>query len=93
VFFLIIVAYDPLDPNGNITIKWDIMSWTPDGYVVSTNSIATCFIFSKQIKILTYIVRELFGSSLKKKKPLYDKPSFKRPVTIILEFCRPCGPS
>ena len=28
-------AYDALDPNGNITIKWDIMSWTPDGYVVS----------------------------------------------------------
>lgn len=28
-------AYDPLDPNGNITIKWDVMSWTPDGYVVS----------------------------------------------------------
>lgn len=29
-------AYDPLDPNGNITIKWDIISWTPDGYVVSS---------------------------------------------------------
>lgn len=29
------VAYDPLDPTGNITIKWDIVSWTPDGYVVS----------------------------------------------------------
>lgn len=28
-------AYDALDPNGNITIKWDIMNWTPDGYVVS----------------------------------------------------------
>lgn len=28
-------AYDALDPNGNITIRWDIMSWTPDGYVVS----------------------------------------------------------
>lgn len=28
-------AYDALDPNGNITIKWDIISWTPDGYVVS----------------------------------------------------------
>lgn len=28
-------AYDALDPNGNITIKWDVMSWTPDGYVVS----------------------------------------------------------
>eukprot|EP00250_Pteridium_aquilinum_P008582 c18052_g1_i1 orf=336-1691(+) len=26
-------AYDPLDPNGNITIKWDIISWTGDGYV------------------------------------------------------------
>uniref|UniRef100_A0A2P2L4Y8 COBRA-like protein n=1 Tax=Rhizophora mucronata TaxID=61149 RepID=A0A2P2L4Y8_RHIMU len=26
-------AYDPLDPNGNITIKWDVISWTPDGYV------------------------------------------------------------
>ncbi|XP_015962623.1 protein COBRA [Arachis duranensis] len=26
-------AYDALDPNGNITIKWDIISWTPDGYV------------------------------------------------------------
>ncbi|KAL0692223.1 hypothetical protein Bca4012_059403 [Brassica carinata] len=22
--------------NGNITIKWDIMSWTPDGYGVSS---------------------------------------------------------
>ncbi|CAN0871193.1 COBRA-like protein 4 [Linum grandiflorum] len=28
-------AYDPLDPNGNITIKWDVMSWTPDGYVAT----------------------------------------------------------
>ncbi|KAI5066747.1 hypothetical protein GOP47_0017275 [Adiantum capillus-veneris] len=26
-------AYDPLDPNGNITVKWDIISWTGDGYV------------------------------------------------------------
>lgn len=28
-------AYDPLDPNGNITIKWDVIQWTADGYVVS----------------------------------------------------------
>ncbi|KEH21748.1 hypothetical protein MtrunA17_Chr7g0219921 [Medicago truncatula] len=28
-------AYDPLDPNGNITIKWDIIQWTPDGYVAT----------------------------------------------------------
>lgn len=27
-------AFDPLDPNGNITIKWDVMSWTSDGYLV-----------------------------------------------------------
>lgn len=27
------VAYDPLDPTGNITIKWDLISWTADGYV------------------------------------------------------------
>ncbi|XP_016488242.1 COBRA-like protein 4 [Nicotiana tabacum] len=26
-------AFDALDPNGNITIKWDVLSWTPDGYV------------------------------------------------------------
>lgn len=32
-FFVSTEAYDALDPNGNITIKWDIMSWTPDGYV------------------------------------------------------------
>lgn len=29
------VAFDPLDPFGNITIKWDVISWTADGYVVS----------------------------------------------------------
>lgn len=28
------VAYDPLDPSGNITIKWDIVNWTADGYEV-----------------------------------------------------------
>ena len=31
-------AYDALDPEGNITMKWDVMSWTPDGYVVSFNN-------------------------------------------------------
>ncbi|KAG9151539.1 hypothetical protein Leryth_019732 [Lithospermum erythrorhizon] len=39
VFLIVIIspteAYDPLDPNGNITIRWDIMSWTPDGYVAA----------------------------------------------------------
>ncbi|XP_039141082.1 COBRA-like protein 1 isoform X2 [Dioscorea cayenensis subsp. rotundata] len=36
-------AYDPLDPNGNITIKWDIMQWTPDGYV----AVVTIYNFQK----------------------------------------------
>ncbi|KAK4735485.1 hypothetical protein R3W88_009746 [Solanum pinnatisectum] len=33
-------AYDALDPKGNITIKWDLISWTPDGYlaVVTMNN-------------------------------------------------------
>ncbi|KAJ4960018.1 hypothetical protein NE237_019928 [Protea cynaroides] len=39
LFFVIIfpcaAAYDPLDPTGNITIKWDIVSWTADGYVAT----------------------------------------------------------
>ncbi|KAM1009836.1 hypothetical protein ACFX13_046090 [Malus domestica] len=41
--FIATEAYDPLDPNGNITIKWDILSWTPDGYVASV----TLFNFQK----------------------------------------------
>ncbi|KAK6153482.1 hypothetical protein DH2020_013121 [Rehmannia glutinosa] len=36
-------AYDALDPNGNITVKWDVMSWTPDGYV----AVVTIFNFQK----------------------------------------------
>ncbi|KAK4479421.1 hypothetical protein RD792_014935 [Penstemon davidsonii] len=32
-FLIFVESYDPLDPFGNITIKWDVISWTPDGYV------------------------------------------------------------
>ncbi|KAL5582097.1 hypothetical protein UlMin_014539 [Ulmus minor] len=42
-FFFSSEAYDALDPNGNITIKWDIMSWTPDGYV----AVVTLYNFQK----------------------------------------------
>ncbi|KAH9307532.1 hypothetical protein KI387_035443, partial [Taxus chinensis] len=28
-------AYDPLDPSGNITITWDLIKWTDDGYYAS----------------------------------------------------------
>ncbi|MBA0757318.1 hypothetical protein Gotri_020424 [Gossypium trilobum] len=30
-----LAAYDLLDPNGSITIIWDIMSWKPDGYLAT----------------------------------------------------------
>ncbi|WOH09795.1 hypothetical protein DCAR_0729254 [Daucus carota subsp. sativus] len=36
-------SYDPLDPFGNITIKWDVVSWTPDGYV----AVVTMFNFQQ----------------------------------------------
>lgn len=36
-------AYDALDPNGNITIKWDLIQWTPDGYV----AVVTMFNFQQ----------------------------------------------
>lgn len=45
-FCLTSEAYDALDPNGNITIKWDVISWTPDGYVVRTPILLHYFITS-----------------------------------------------
>nr|GMC81141.1 COBRA-like protein 1 [Ipomoea batatas] len=26
-------CYDPLDPNGNITVRFDVLQWTADGYL------------------------------------------------------------
>ncbi|XP_059670469.1 protein COBRA-like [Cornus florida] len=40
-------AYDALDPKGNITIKWDVISWTPDGYV----AVVTMFNFQQYRRI------------------------------------------
>ncbi|KAJ8536328.1 hypothetical protein K7X08_034729 [Anisodus acutangulus] len=39
----ILDAYDALDPNGNITVKWDVKSWTPYGYI----SVVTIYNFQK----------------------------------------------
>ncbi|XP_027124842.1 COBRA-like protein 2 [Coffea arabica] len=36
-------GYDAFDPTGNITIKWDIMTWNADGYV----AVVTIFNFYK----------------------------------------------
>ncbi|PKA46502.1 COBRA-like protein 1 [Apostasia shenzhenica] len=33
-FFPITRAFDPMDPNGNITIKWDFQQFRSDGYTV-----------------------------------------------------------
>ncbi|CAN4081631.1 unnamed protein product [Withania somnifera] len=41
--FYYVNAFDALDPNGNITIKWDVISWTPDGYV----AVVTMFNFQQ----------------------------------------------
>ena len=51
-------AYDSLDPNGNITIKWDVMQLTPDGYAVSSGgSTPTSLpLFSSQPVHLHYLV-------------------------------------
>lgn len=35
MFVTVVMAYDIFDPTANITITWDVVSWTPDGYVVS----------------------------------------------------------
>ncbi|XP_057952722.1 COBRA-like protein 4 isoform X2 [Malania oleifera] len=35
--FVYVSAYDPLDPTGNVTIRWDIMSWTTDGYLAAVS--------------------------------------------------------
>jgi len=34
-YSMLVEAFDPLDPTGNVTIRWDIMSWTSDGYMVN----------------------------------------------------------
>ncbi|KAJ6760498.1 COBRA-LIKE PROTEIN [Salix purpurea] len=44
---LLAEAYDALDPNGNITIKWDVLQWTPDGYV----AVVTMYNFQKYRRI------------------------------------------
>lgn len=57
-------AYDALDPNGNITIKWDIISWTPDGYVVSISLLIEslsfehilCHLVHVQLRDLSYFI-------------------------------------
>ncbi|KAL2935445.1 COBRA-like protein 4 [Bienertia sinuspersici] len=48
-FFTSTEAYDALDPNGNITIKWDVINWTPDGYV----AVVTMFNFQQYRHIQT----------------------------------------
>ncbi|CDO96959.1 unnamed protein product [Coffea canephora] len=41
---LIADCYDPLDPNGNITVSFDILQYTSDGYVVGIMIISLLFL-------------------------------------------------
>ncbi|KAL9226500.1 hypothetical protein vseg_002307 [Gypsophila vaccaria] len=45
--FVPIEAYGRASPNGNITIKWDVISWTADGYI----SLVTIYNFQKDRRI------------------------------------------
>lgn len=57
-------TYDPLDPNGNITIRWDVMCWSPNGYIVIViwtltlvdSSIHLFFYFSFSLNFLMYFI-------------------------------------
>ncbi|KAF3643640.1 putative peroxidase 4-like [Capsicum annuum] len=42
--FPVYAAFESLDRNTNITIKWDVISWTPDGYmaVVTMKNFQMC---------------------------------------------------
>ena len=48
-------AYDALDPTGNITIKWDVISWTQDGYVVSITEGSGVHSLLHDKKLITYL--------------------------------------
>ncbi|KAL2460013.1 COBRA-like protein 2 [Abeliophyllum distichum] len=50
-FGVAVDCYDPLDPNGNITVTFDIFKYTLDGYVDST-----VLVKKEKIKILVAIV-------------------------------------
>ncbi|KAF5951744.1 hypothetical protein HYC85_009688 [Camellia sinensis] len=49
-------AFDALDPNGNITIKWDLISWTPDGYVAVCSPTMDCSFFFKLLCFFLLLV-------------------------------------
>lgn len=57
-------AYDALDPLGNITIKWDVISWTPDGYVVSIYELQLSFYVCFRSRIMIELDLIVHFSSL-----------------------------
>ncbi|WJX72196.1 hypothetical protein P8452_56099 [Trifolium repens] len=71
------VAYDPKDPNGNITVKWDVISWTSDGYV----ALVTINNFQKfrQIKNLGWTL----GWSWAKKEIIWDMLGAQNKETVL----------
>lgn len=55
-YFVLTEAFDPLDPTGNVTIRWDIMSWTSDGYMVSHFDKSQ---LSREISLCNYASRNI----------------------------------
>ena len=53
-------CYDPLDPNGNVTITYDIRTWTTHGYVVSLT-----FVLSLQSVFKTRLLGRSFHTLIK----------------------------
>ncbi|WCJ35821.1 Protein COBRA [Euphorbia peplus] len=47
LFLFSFTCSDAYSVNGNITIKWDVLSWTPDGYV----AVVTMYNYQKHRKI------------------------------------------
>ncbi len=54
-------AFDSLDPTGNITIKWDVMQWTGDGYMVC---LLACFLLPILVVEFLFLAQKTIHSLL-----------------------------
>ncbi|KAE8684002.1 COBRA-like protein 1 [Hibiscus syriacus] len=79
-------AYDALDPTGNITIKRDIISWTPDDYVIQFK------VLQKMPLIVTWNVTCTYSQFLAQKTPTccVSLSSFYNDTIVSCPTCA-CG--
>lgn len=58
-------GYDPLDPNGNITVKWDILDWNDGTYDVSPYTYVVFFaVLSFILSTSAYFICTVYGVCL-----------------------------